>query len=85
MVPPPPSAPTGMGTAPAGSSCFSFEKLSLLHKHKNIQANMVAAVHIASKYDISLSNTVNIFVNLMNMVGDQEWTAEAEFDNNNDE
>ena len=46
---------------------------------------MVAAVHVAAKYDISLSTTVKMHVNIMNMVCDQDWTAQAEFEDVEDE
>ena len=36
---------------------------------------MVAAVHVSSKYDISLSTSVKIFAGVMNIVCDQDWTV----------
>ena len=41
---------------------------------------MVAAVHVSAKYDISLSTTVKIFADIMNMVCDQDWSVGPEFE-----
>jgi hypothetical protein len=62
------------------SSQSPFPKIPVRFGRKTLNPKvMVAAVHVAAKYDISLSTTVKIFVDLMNMVCDREWTSEAEF------
>ena len=86
----PSSASSGSSLASSVSTTASpqsaFPKIPVRFGRKTLNPKvMVAAVHVAAKYDISLSNTVKIFVDLMNMVCDQEWTSEADFDDNTEE
>ena len=63
-----------------------FPKIPVRFGRKTLNPKvMVAAVHVASKYDISLSSTVKVIVDVMNMICDQEWTYEADFEESTEE
>ena len=68
-------------SSPSSASSTSFPRIPVRFGRKTLNPKvMVAAVHVSAKYDISLTATTKIFVDVMNMVCDQEWTVEGDFD-----
>ena len=76
------STPSSTSSSSASSaSSVSFPKIPCRFGRKTLNPKvMVAAVHVSAKYDISLSATTKIFVDVMNMVCYQEWTVAGEFE-----
>ena len=73
-------------SSPSSASSISFPKIPVRFGRRTLNPKvMVAAVHVSSKYDISLSATTKIIVDVMNMVCDQEWTVGGDFEEDAEE
>ena len=80
------SSPSSISSCSSPSNSTSFPKIPVRFGRKTMNPKvMIAAVHVSSKYDISLSTTVKIFADIMNMVVGQEWTIGSETEDENAE